>query len=625
MKLLRGTGIFLSVLLIPALVLNPAPAHAIVYPAGSLDTSWASGGYANFGVDMYPALRGSISDTDGGLYVPVTVYDGFDQLVGIQSMGPNGTHDGLFASIEDTQTIDFVSATDLDFDGNGRFVLVTETGQGIAFVRFTSSGNLDTSFSTDGISFPAALIQDRILATSPYNGLTRSNIGIYYLDFGVGADGSVYLLGQVRITGNSANDTNLALWRFLPNGDLDTAFSGGVDKGLRFTSTEGYVPGTFQGTGVLNFDSSGTEITVVAKATVPSDVLQPDEFYIKKLDVTNGAPITIPIISNSYLLTALDSSWEDSGFIVYDAAETESGRLFIVGEECYYPVGNTSCNWYSSAFRVNLNSGVADSVQNVAECYNDKVVIDQSGQAIIAGHCDDANSFYGIPSLIRVKANGILDESFIFEQQRFGATLGNTYSVTGMHFSGGRVLVVGSTSAGIGGCNSGIGISGCSLSGTASTPSISSGDPLNALTSSGNFFATAFRTSSLTVADPPPPAPAPAPAPAPVVAPVVAPALPAQSAPVSVPAIVKAKKKLSFPLVSSAGNTLIVGVSGSCSLSPVFKKVKVKVGKKTKKVKQQTGWTVQMKKKKQTCTITQTDAGGNGYAALSSTSTVTIN
>jgi hypothetical protein len=133
-------------------------------------------------------------------------------------------------------------------------------------------------------------------------------------------------------------------------------------------------------------------------------------------------------------------------------------------------------------------------------------------------------------------------------------------------------------------------------------------------------YGSRFHLSQVTIPDPPAPTPAAVSAPAAV----VAPALPTQSAPVSVPASVKAKKKLNFPLKSRAGNVLSVSASGSCKVSPVFKKVKVKVGKKTKRVKQQTGWTVQMKKKKQTCTITQTDAGGNGYAALSSTSTVTI-
>ena len=621
MKLSRRTGLLLSLLLVPALVLNPTPAHAIVYPAGSLDTSWANGGYSNFGVDVYPATRGSISDTDGGLYVPVTVYDGLDQFVGIQSMGSNGTDAGFFAEAYDTQSIDLISASDLDFDGNGRFVLLAETGQGIAFVRFTSAGNIDTTFSSDGISFPVTLIQDRILGTAPYSGLNRDNIGIFYLDFGVGADGSVYLLGQIRINGNTGLDTNLALWRFLPNGALDTSFASGVDKGLRFTTTEGYVPGVLQGTGILNFNADGTEITVVAKATVPSDVLQPNEFYIKKLDVANGTPITIPIISNDYLLTALDSSWEDSGFIVYDAAETENGRLFIVGEECYYPVGNTSCSWYSTAFRVNLNSGTADSVVNQENCYNDKVSIDASGQAIIAGHCDVADSSFMAPRLTRVKLNGIVDSSFEFSSSRFGSLIGNSYSVTGIHFAGDRIIVAGSTSPGIGGCSNAV-ISGCSLQSQADIRSISTQDSIRSLSGTGNFFATAYRSTSLTVPDPPAPAPVVVPAPAPVAAP--APVLATQSAPVAVAAVVKAKKKISFPLKSSAGNNLIVGVSGSCSLSPVFKTVKVKVGKKTKKVKQQTGWTVQMKKKKQTCTITQTDAGGNGYAALSSTSTVTI-
>lgn len=97
-----------------------------------------------------------------------------------------------------------------------------------------------------------------------------------------------------------------------------------------------------------------------------------------------------------------------------------------------------------------------------------------------------------------------------------------------------------------------------------------------------------------------------------------------QSAPVSVPAALKAKKKLSFPLTSQSGATLTVSVSGSCKVAKVFKTVKVKVGKKTKKVKQQTGWTVQVLKKKKTCEVRQTSPEGNGYAALSATSSLLI-
>jgi hypothetical protein len=97
-----------------------------------------------------------------------------------------------------------------------------------------------------------------------------------------------------------------------------------------------------------------------------------------------------------------------------------------------------------------------------------------------------------------------------------------------------------------------------------------------------------------------------------------------QSAPVSLPAALKPKQKLSFPIASSSGAALTVSVTGGCKVSKVFKTVKVKVGKKTKKVKEQTGWSVQVLKKGKVCEIRQTSPESNGYAALSASSQVSV-
>jgi hypothetical protein len=97
-----------------------------------------------------------------------------------------------------------------------------------------------------------------------------------------------------------------------------------------------------------------------------------------------------------------------------------------------------------------------------------------------------------------------------------------------------------------------------------------------------------------------------------------------QVAPVGIPAALKAKKKITFPMTSQSGSLLTVSTSGSCKVSKVFKTVKVKVGKKTKRVKQQTGWSVQVLKKKKSCEIRQSSPEGNGYAALSASSQVLI-
>ena len=105
--------------------------------------------------------------------------------------------------------------------------------------------------------------------------------------------------------------------------------------------------------------------------------------------------------------------------------------------------------------------------------------------------------------------------------------------------------------------------------------------------------------------------------------------LTAQTAPATVPATIKAKKKLKIAAKSNAGLPVKVTVAGGCKVKPVVKTIttKVKVGKKTKKVKTKvtTAYTVTMGKKKgATCTITQANSGDATYAALNSVSTVTL-
>jgi hypothetical protein len=631
MKLLRRVGLSLSVLLIPALVLNPAPAHAIVYPAGSVDTAWANGGYSNFGTQFWPADNGVMVDTEGGLLFPVSVDEGVESSVGIQMMSPNGQDDGLFAQVFEGNGYTYRKALDLHYDySSSSWLLFSDTSKGLSISKFTNNGTLVNSFGTAGTIFANDLIKAEIAKT---NITIPASIRISFLDMGVSANGAIFLLGQVAVRDsqfnlipNHALNKHLSLWRFNPNGTIDTSIASTIDEGIGFSTTEGLVPGyedsqAISSTGKLVFNDLGNKLTVIAPAmrlTGSTNI----EFFVKRFDISsslsnlklNGTA------GNEYFLSQLN--WSGSEFWLHDGAESDDSKLLLVGEESLgtWPDSET----YGIIFRLNYNSGAFANVANPDGQYFQRVVIDDLGRAVVSGFSSGFNQNYDVPTLDRYNLNGSLDSTFQFSQSRFAGAPGDLTSVTGLTISGDKLLVSGQLGGGWF-CGADATISGCSISQSNSLSSQAQSQ-VNPNSTSGNFFTTAYRTSSLTVPDPPPPpAPAaPAPAVAPAPAPIVAPALPTQSAPVAVAAVVKAKKKISFPLKSSAGNTLIVGVSGSCSLSPVFKTVKVKVGKKTKKVKQQTGWTVQMKKKKQTCTITQTDAGGNGYAALSSTSTVTV-
>jgi hypothetical protein len=550
--------------------------------------------------------------------------------VGIQMMSPTGQDDGLFAQVFEGNGYTYRKALDLHYDfSSSSWLLFSETSKGLSISRFTNNGTLVNSFGSAGTIFANDLIKAEIAKT---NNTTPADIEISFLDMGVSAGGAIFLLGQVAVRDdefdlipNHPLNKHLSLWRFNQNGTIDTSIASTTDEGIGFSTTEGLVPG-YAGsvepqTAKLVFDDYGNKLTIVSPAkrlTGSTNV----EFFVKRFDVSsslsnlklNGTA------GNEYFLSQLN--WSGSEFWLYDGAESDDSKLILVGEE-NYTYENTS-ETYGNIFRLNYSSGAFSTVANPDGQYFERVVIDDLGRAVVSGFTSGINQNYDVPTLDRYNLNGSLDSTFQFSQSRFAGAPGDLTRVTGLTISGDKLLVSGQLGGGWF-CGADATISGCSMS-QSNTLSSQAQSQVNPNSTSGNFFTTAYRTSSLTVPDPPPPpAPAaPAPAVAPAPAPIVAPALPTQSAPVAVAAVVKAKKKISFPLKSSAGNTLIVGVSGSCSLSPVFKTVKVKVGKKTKKVKQQTGWTVQMKKKKQTCTITQTDAGGNGYAALSSTSTVTI-
>jgi hypothetical protein len=349
------------------------------------------------------------------------------------------------------------------------------------------------------------------------------------------------------------------------------------------------------------FDPSKTKLTVVSTVgNSPTDRGLQDVF-LQRFDVSGSSLANLSILGQPYFISNL--GWN---FGVYDGVETTNNEIFLVG----YKSNSTDPQTYGMVHRFNVISGSFTSLSDKENCVNSRVTIDDDDRILVSGSCNVAGK--EIPSLLRFNANGAIDTTFVFNQTQWGN--GPFFDPDGIVAAGNRILVIGwAYDRTINPCGSSVEISGCSMSFQSQDSNSRKSYEANA-TDSGQIYATAFRSSSYEVQDQPAPAPAP----------VVAPALPTQTAPVAVPAVMKVKKKLKFPITSQAGNPLKVTASGACKVSPVFKKVKVKVGKKTKKVKKQTGWTVQMKKKKKTCTITQSDAGGNGYAALSSTVTVTI-
>jgi hypothetical protein len=588
MKLLRRAGLSLSVLLIPALVLNPAPASARVLDPGSPVTSWGNNGVVEHwesgaNGDISITNQDVFEDNSGRYVFAARETIGVTEYVSVRAISANGTQ--AFSYVLPETTHDFTSVSQFDIDASGRYIVGAEVNRNsdyeFSVVRVNTNGSIDTSFASQGVMN----FQTRI--NSYLNSLNSGCTGLISIkDLATDPlDSSIYILGSVTpyctIAGFDSLQTRL--WRIDSSGNIDTTFGTGTLEAFPITGETNVVPwSSGKDARIKTYD--GLTLTILMNSRNLVNSINYFELFHQDIDITGATPFAKTQPNQK----TFNASNEQSDLQVIDFDERYDGKISILGSESF---GNES---YSVFWFLNPSNNRWDYVEFETDCTYQSLVVDTANNTYVSKECGFTNSSY-TDSILKYSPLGIRT-SFIGPQGNFGTRSEIDYWRNKLFVNNESLTAIGTASNRIG------------------TPSTSF------------VFGTRYHVNSVTIPDPPAPAaPAPAPAaPAPAPAPILAPALPAQSAPVAIPVSVKAKKKISFPLNSAAGNPLIVRVSGSCSLSPVFKKVKVKVGKKTKRVKQQTGWTVQMKKKKQTCTITQTDAGGNGYAALSSTSTVTI-
>ena len=591
MTIFRRAGLFLSLLLAPALVFNPAPVSARVLDPGSPVTSWGTNGVVEH---WQTGTSGSISipwrdvyQDEAGRYVFATSEysnSSFNTTVSIRGIRSSGAIAFKYDISE--QFVNYGYVYDFDIDASGRYLVATEvsdTGE-IVVVRTLSNGTQDSSFSGDGHFDLESQINSRA------GNVNNCVFELSFLDFASDPNnGSSYFLGSIAIAqkpsspfcSTQSESNKLRVWKITPNGTLDTTF--GTDSIESFPIVGGTQSGTLVTPGsdsARMTTHSNENLTIVSRASVGGE----EGIFHQEIDITTSVPQVIPSNGRAFNYKATEASRiTDFDFQYY---YWSPGWIVIVARSCDESCTSSSLhilNWYANSW-FESPPDPNSTYWNVGVGGGSQIYVSAESRV---GYRDQ---------ILKFSAFGARDYTFTGPQGSFGNRSSIDYSPGPLFFdvdvatSKAHVTVIGQA---------------IHFMGEPETTFV---------------YGSRFHLSQLTIPDPPAPAPAPVSAPAAV----VAPALPTQSAPVSVPATVKAKKKLNFPLTSRAGNALSVSATGSCKVSPVFKKVKVKVGKKTKRVKQQNGWTVQMNKKKQTCTITQTDAGGNGYAALSSTSTVAI-
>ena len=191
---------------------NNAIAQNTGISPGTLDPNFGAGGRVTtdfFGDD--DSINSIVVDAAGNIVVGGRAERGSDDDFALARYDRNGQLDTTFGS-GGTVTTDFSGNNDsinsLVIDSAGRIVVAGRAERGgdseFALARYTATGQLDRSFGNDGT------------ITTDFDG--RDDIG-----FGLTLDaaGNILVVGEIQTIGT---DTDLAIARYTPDGDLDRSF-----------------------------------------------------------------------------------------------------------------------------------------------------------------------------------------------------------------------------------------------------------------------------------------------------------------------------------------------------------------------------------------------------------------
>jgi uncharacterized delta-60 repeat protein len=315
---------------------------------------------------------------------------------------------------------------------------VNNVGTGIGLVRYTSAGELDTTFGTNGIT-------------------VTTFAGIAFDPFGFAAKkNGDFLIGGVATTTSGLNKFGLA--RYTSNGVLDTTFG---TKGLVITKVgtrsdapgamllqptgqivmggfevaEGNIPGKMS---LVRYNANGTLDTTFGKAG------------ISLASVTFLGPETLALLSNGDFLavgedanfnTGLVAEFSSKGVlrsnvtsakVVAALSSSQSAVPNVMFQSPtvfqpngHYVVGTTSCTFHSECrgtkFAVNrfLETGKTDTTFDATvESFDptqttsvaQTVALQANGQIVVGGLIKDGAPIFG--GLVRLDSNGELDTTF---------------------------------------------------------------------------------------------------------------------------------------------------------------------------------------------------------------------
>ena len=207
---------------------------------GALDTTFDTDGivFVDFG-STFDVARNVQIQLDGKIVVAGAGIVGS----GVVRLNPNGSLDTTFGTNGKVSISGFV-ARSLELQPDGKIVLGGSESADFGIVRLNPNGSLDTTFDTDG------------RVTTDIEGEQDAANEI-----------RIQTNGRIVAVGDASSFSKSAVVRYLPNGALDTSFSG---DGI---AVNDFIPSNSEFTHSLVVDPISAAITTVANSTTVNKML----------------------------------------------------------------------------------------------------------------------------------------------------------------------------------------------------------------------------------------------------------------------------------------------------------------------------------------------------------------
>jgi uncharacterized delta-60 repeat protein len=373
--------------------------------AGSLDTTFNLDGVLveDLGLSANDEIYSSAVQSDGKIVVAGLVSTDNQSL--IVRYNSDGTRDTSFGTggytlIPQTGGIRYTRIDDVAIDPLGRIVAVGTstdlTTTGFSVIRVTSTGQLDASFSGDG------------LVRTVLENSTGTVVGSNATAVGLQSDGKIVVGGTLN-TPSGPTDRDFAVACYNDDGSLDTTFG-----------TDGYVITDFAGgqdqLTDLAIQSDGKIVAVGNAETIGAS----DDFGVVRYNADGSLDATFD--GDGKVMTNFVPTAFTSQDIANSVALEDDGRIVVAGYSGVAYTSTTTALYDFAAARYNpdgsldttfgASSPVAGTLRVDAGA-NDRgtdVVIQSDGKYIVGGH--DLTSAGAGFELVRLLATGQLDTTF---------------------------------------------------------------------------------------------------------------------------------------------------------------------------------------------------------------------